>query len=647
MNWLKNLKVSRKLGLAFAIVVALGFFVNYTTERALESGGKSLESIYQDRVAPLTQLKAVSDAYAVFIVDASHKARNGNFTHAEALSGIGKARETIKKNWTEYTSTQMTPEEDKLIAEVKPLMEKGDQSINKLESILKSGDQTALANFTISELYPSIDPITDKISQLTELQLRVAKEVYIKANAEGKKAAESAKLLSALAALISVLAAWLISNAITKPLGEMQMVATKIAEGDVNLALTYSSKDEIGTLAQAFQRMISYLKQNADLLTRVSHGDLTVQPSLASERDALGRALGGMVDGMRALVHSLNTRITENREIGQQLGEAARYTAESSTEIAKTVEQVAQATDQAAQTTAKIASGSEDLARLVTVAATAVDHLESAIAQVSEGSHRQQNAVDEATRTATEGGKAFENTVTSLARIQAQVEVSASTVRELGRKQEEIGAIVKTIDEIAEQTNLLALNAAIEAARAGEHGRGFAVVADEVRRLAERSSGATKEIADLIESVRVGVEDAVKAMDTTSDEVEKGATQSSAIQAGYSQILETITELGTIATLNTHAVRDMETGAKDVTESFSAVTEVSQNTAAAAEELSAMTQEMAASAQEVAANVHEQDRRVLEIREVSNRIETAAEELAEDVSQFQVESSSSHLQLAA
>ena len=127
-----------------------------------------------------------------------------------------------------------------------------------------------------------------------------------------------------------------------------------------------------------------------------------------------------------------------------------------------------------------------------------------------------------------------------MTRIQDQVQVSAHKVTELGAMGQAIGAIVETIDQIAAQTNLLALNAAIEAARAGEHGKGFAVVADEVRKLAERSTGATMEVSALIGQVQQGVEAAVQAMSASSQEVSAGTARSEEAGEALTQILAAV-----------------------------------------------------------------------------------------------------------
>jgi methyl-accepting chemotaxis protein len=239
------------------------------------------------------------------------------------------------------------------------------------------------------------------------------------------------------------------------------------------------------------------------------------------------------------------------------------------------------------------------------------------------------SSAQQAAAIAQTGGQAVQETIQTMGRIQDQTLVSAQRVKELDQLGQQIGAIVETIEQIAEQTNLLALNAAIEAARAGEHGRGFAVVADEVRKLAEQAAASTKEISELIANVRHGVEQAVQAMESTSAEVEKGFTRSSEanealaqivqaaqtvanevqgvtaiaqqMSASVQQVLASVSSVRAAAEENAAAVRTMGAHAQQVAETISAVASVSEEAAASAQEISASAQQVTAASQELSA----------------------------------------------
>jgi len=217
-----------------------------------------------------------------------------------------------------------------------------------------------------------------------------------------------------------------------------------------------------------------------------------------------------------------------------------------------------------------------------------------------------------------------------MTRIKSAVEAGAATVTKLGGQSAQIGAIVETIDDIAEQTNLLALNAAIEAARAGEQGKGFAVVADEVRKLAERSSRATKEIADLIAVVQKETEAAVEAMTAGAAEVETGARLASESAAALEEINQAaaardaviddafaavasigglaasvVSATDAIALIAADTMKDaarMTANADSVASAVDSIAAVSEENSASAEEVSAATEELSAQVEQVVAS---------------------------------------------
>jgi methyl-accepting chemotaxis protein len=238
-----------------------------------------------------------------------------------------------------------------------------------------------------------------------------------------------------------------------------------------------------------------------------------------------------------------------------------------------------------------------------------------------------------------------------MARIEATVANSSKRVGELGAKSEQIGAIVETIDDIAEQTNLLALNAAIEAARAGEQGKGFAVVADEVRKLAERSSRATKEIATLIAEVREVTDAAVRAMQSGSEEVQAGsalarksgealseiaysvdATTSAvsriigavdAMSSASGQVVKAMDRIEQLAMTNSTGADEMAAQSGDVSHAVESIAAISQENSASAEQVSAATEELSAQANEVVTS--------------ANRLSSMADRLDELMSRFKLD----------
>jgi methyl-accepting chemotaxis protein len=334
--------------------------------------------------------------------------------------------------------------------------------------------------------------------------------------------------------------------------------------------VTVNTGDEIGIMAADYNRMIDEFK-------------------------ALGAAFTRMTADLRGLVGQVQTSATRLQEASQQLGQAANQTGTAVQQVAGAVQGIAagaQDTSASAQRTNEamlalskaidaIARGAQEQARQVETAAATTTQMAAGVEQVAGSASAVAETSTRAKVTAEHGAQAVQETVAEMAAIKDVVTRAVTTVEELGKLGERIGAVVETIDDIAEQTNLLALNAAIEAARAGEHGRGFAVVADEVRKLAERSQRETKTIADLIAQVQAGTREAVAAMSRGAEQVAQGVARADRAGTALNDIRAAVESTAQQVEAIAAAAQEMAAGARSVAEAVAAIRAVAEENLAA------------------------------------------------------------------
>ncbi len=452
---------------------------------------------------------------------------------------------------------------------------------------------------------------------------------------------------------------------ITKPLGQVTDVALAIARGKLDETVAYSSKDEVGVLADAFNRMMAYMQTMAGAATEIAQGNLTTKVSPQSAEDVLGNAFRQMILNLRKLINQVQQGANQVAASSQQLNSSADQAGQASQQVATITQQVASGTNQQAASVSEatsnveqmargaegIARGAQEQAESVQRTSDLIDEMAEIVARVGRVAESVTEANAKVTQAAQMGASTVEETGQGMATIRTRSADAAEKVKEMGNRSREIGRIVETIDDIADKTDMLALNAAVEAARAGEYGRGFAVVADQVRKLSEDSKNATRDIGELIERVQQSVNEAVLAMQSTTTEVDNGSRLAGETRQSFQEIFSTaetaaqmaerireavnqlqqkssgvVSAIGTVSTVveeNTAASEEMAANGQEVTQAMEGIASVAEENSASIEEVSASAEEMSAQVEEMVASAEE--------------LSALAEELRISTIQFRIE----------
>jgi methyl-accepting chemotaxis protein len=349
--------------------------------------------------------------------------------------------------------------------------------------------------------------------------------------------------VTAIAIAFGIVLAIIITAAITGAMRKGVEFATEISRGNLNAELDVNQKDEIGQLAEAMKEMLEALRYKAEIIEKYAEGDFTTDAELASDVDGLGKSLNKMQQSLNDLLSQVNVAVEQVSAGAEQVSNASQNLSQGATEQASSLEEIS----------------------------SSINEINGQSRQNAENSSQANGIAKKATDDAGAGNLQMKDLVKAM--------------EEINTSSEEIKKIIKVIDDIAFQVNLLALNANVEAARAGKYGKGFAVVAEEVRNLAVRSAEAVKETTAM-------VEESIKSISKGNNLVDNTAKQLESIVGGSTKVADFLSEI-------TIASNEQAQGIDQISEALNQIDQVTQSNTASAEESASAAEELSAQAQQL------------------------------------------------
>ncbi|MER1288419.1 methyl-accepting chemotaxis protein [Bacillus sp. C11(2022)] len=549
MNLLRNIKIRSKLFVIIIISALALSIVGIQGVGGLSKLSKGSEMIYQDQLIPnqlFARLKANNldlDTYKFELMVTKDSDRN----------------ETLQKNIKEKNEENNTLMEKidqlKLMDNVSEKYESFKSEYKKLQDISSQMLSLAVKNENdkaydvyLKEMEPQRETVNQLIEDIQTLNADNAKTIYQRDSKEAGSIITLLIIVIAASLVLSISIGLLMTRLITKPNKDIQALFAETEQGDFTVKGTYQSKDELGLLTASFNKMVA---------------------------------------GVRSIIETV--------------GETSHQVASSSQELSASADESTKASEYISTTIQELAVGSDQQVESVENSRTVIKGMTEFAGRISSSAEKAAATADQTAKMSLEGTKAIDKVSAQMQSINETVVSLSEAFKHLTERSNEIGNITEVITSIAEQTNLLALNAAIEAARAGEQGKGFAVVADEVRKLAEQSAQSAEQITRLITIIQNDTKQTMNSVISATGEVKEGLVVVHEAGGAFQKIENSITEVVTQINDVTNLVKNLTAGTSEIETAISGVKEVAETAAGSTQTVSAATQEQLASMEEIAA----------------------------------------------
>jgi methyl-accepting chemotaxis protein len=538
------MKLRNKLLVGFLACNALLLLVGVIGFFGVDNMAAHLDEIAGNRLPSIDSLQIINEAQTD--VKAASRTLLIPGLPAERVENqrryVTAALDRVDKAWKIYEPLPQTSEEAVLWKQFVPQWEEWKKDVATFQGMSdqyrKTGDQALyekMLRFNLDTGTKTFRLAEETLGKIIEINQKVAAEE----RASATSAAKFIKIFMVLAIIIGIIAALGIAFSITRSV--MKQLG--------------GEPTDVREIAQ-----------------KVAAGDLTVSVNADSRnQDSALWAMKTMTENLRTIV-------------GQ---------------VSSTSAQVAAAASQLHSTSERIATGAEEVAAQAATVGTAGEEMSATSGDIARNCQLAAEGAQLASQSAHNGAEVVEKTVAVMGQIADKVQESAKTVENLGARSDQIGEIIGTIEDIADQTNLLALNAAIEAARAGEQGRGFAVVADEVRALAERTTRATKEIGEMIKAIQKETKGAVAVMEQGVQQVESGTTEAANSGAALRDILDQINAVAMQVSQIATAAEEQTATTGEISSNMMQITEVVQQTSLGANESATAAAQLSGNAEEL------------------------------------------------